>query len=60
MKHDFPIFPTGKEKIAYIEKYQTTEDRETEMMLVRWKYFEFKKEILGENCVNIFETNKKH
>ena len=26
VKHDFPIFPRGKEKIAYIEKYQTTED----------------------------------
>ena len=43
VKHDLLIFATGKEKISYIGRYQATDDRETEMMSVRWKYFEFKK-----------------
>ena len=45
MKHNLPIFAKRKEKISYVGRYQTTDDRETEMMPVHWKYFGFKKQI---------------
>ena len=44
VKHELPVFATEK-KISYIGGYQTTNGRETKMMSVRWKYFEFKKQI---------------
>ena len=34
VKHDLPIFTTVKEKIFYVQRYQTTNGRETEMMSV--------------------------
>ena len=38
---DIPIFATRKAKIEFIGKHNTRDDRETEMMDVRWKIFEF-------------------
>ena len=59
MKLDLTIFETGKEKISYVETYQTTDDRETEMMLVCWKYFEFRKRITEAAEKNL-QTCGKH
>ena len=38
---DIPVFATSKAKIEFVGKYNTRDDRETEMMDVRWKIFEF-------------------
>lgn len=38
---DVPIFATSKAKIEYVGKFNSRDDRETEMMTVRWKVFEF-------------------
>ena len=38
---DIPIFATSKEKIEFVEKHNNRDDRETEMMDVRWNMFEF-------------------
>ena len=38
--HDVPIFATGKSRITYTGRYQTVDERETEMMSVRWKVFD--------------------
>lgn len=43
--HDIPIFATGKSRITYIGRYQTADERETEMMSVRWKVFDFNYQI---------------
>ena len=42
---DTPIFATGKEPIKFVGKYNLEDHRETEMMSVRWKVFEFQKQI---------------
>lgn len=42
---DVPIFATGKARITYVGRYNSSDDRETEMMSVRWKIFEFRKHI---------------
>ena len=39
---DTPIFATSKSHIVYTGKFNSTDERETEMMSVRWKVFEFK------------------
>ena len=36
-----PIFATSKSRITYTGKFNSTDDRETEMMSVRWKFIEF-------------------
>ena len=38
---DIPIFATSKEKIEFVGKLNTCDDRETEMMDVRWNILEF-------------------
>ena len=38
---DIPVFATSKAKIEFVGKHNTRDDRETEMMDVRWKIFEF-------------------
>ena len=45
IEHDIPIFATGKSRITYVGRYQTTDEMETEMMSVRWKVFDFKHQI---------------
>ena len=44
---DTPIFCTGKQPFIYI-KNGVIDQRETEMMLVRWKIFQFNVQI-GQN-----------
>ena len=51
--HDVPIFATGKSQIIYEGRYQTKDERETEMMSVRWKIFEFKHQIPQEKQKNV-------
>ena len=48
---DTPIFATAKNPICYF-KNGCIDDRETEMMAVRWKIFRF-------NCQNILEAQQK-
>ena len=38
---DIPIFATSKAKIEFVGEHNTRDDRETEMMDVRWNTFEF-------------------
>ena len=38
---DIPIFATSKSKIDYVGKHNNRDGRETKMMNVRWKIFEF-------------------
>ena len=38
---DIPIFATSKVKTEFVGKNNTCDDRETEMMDVRWNIFEF-------------------
>lgn len=42
---DMPIFATSKAKIEYVGKFNSRDERETEMMDIRWKVFEFTKRI---------------
>lgn len=42
----------------YVGRYQTTNDWETEIMSVRWNYFEFKKQILEAEQKNIQPSGK--
>ena len=44
-KKDTPIFATSKSRITYTGKFNSTDDRETEMMSVRWKFIEFTHQI---------------
>ena len=36
-----PIFATSKAKIEFVGKHNTRDDRETEMIGVRWNMFDF-------------------
>ena len=45
IKKDIPIFATSKSRITYTGKFNSTDDRETEMMSVRLKYIEFTHQI---------------
>ena len=38
---DVPIFATGKACISYVGRFNSTDERENEMMAVRWKVFDF-------------------
>ena len=53
IKGDVPIFATSKSKIFYQGKGNSTDDVETEMMRVRWKYFEFSYQILQDQQKSI-------
>ena len=41
IKKNTSIFATSKSRITYTGKFNSTDDRETEMMSVRWKFIEF-------------------
>ena len=43
-----PIFATSKSKIEYVGKFNARDEKETEMMDMRWKVFEFTKRIPEE------------
>jgi len=43
---DIPVFATSKNRIEYVGKFNSRDDRETEMMEVRWKVIEFNQRIL--------------
>lgn len=45
IEKDTPIFATSKCRIAYVGKFNSSDERETEMMAIRWKVFEFKHQI---------------
>ena len=51
--HDVPIFATGKSRITYVGRYQSTDERETEMMSVRWKVYELFQQIPEHEQKNI-------
>ena len=42
---DVPIFATGKARITFVGKYNTNDERETEMMAARWKVLDFSYQI---------------
>lgn len=42
---DIPVFATGKSQIKFIGRFNAEDERETEMMSVRWKYFELSHQI---------------
>jgi len=44
LKESTPVFATGKNPLIYIKGGQI-EERETEMMNVRWRYFSFRAQI---------------
>ena len=41
IKKGTPIFATSKSRITYTGKFNSTNDRETEVKSVRWKFLEF-------------------
>ena len=41
LEKDTPIFATSKAPIAYVGKYNATDERETEMTAARWRVFTF-------------------
>ena len=45
IKNDTPIFATSKSQVTYVGKFNSSDERETEMMSIRWKYFEFSYQI---------------
>ena len=45
IKTDVSIFAMAKSKIVYTGKFNLPDDREIEMMDVRWKFFEFSHQI---------------
>ena len=45
IKKDTPIFATSKSRIAYVGKFNASDERETEMMAIRWKVIGFKHQI---------------
>ena len=45
IQKDTPIFATSKSRITYVGKFNSTDQRETEMMSIRWKVIEFKHQI---------------
>ena len=65
---DLPIFATGKSRIIFTGRYKQPDERETEMMSVKWKVFElfpqiaeedqskmlFKACVAGRGFVNLF------
>jgi hypothetical protein len=50
---DIPIFATSKEPIVYHGRNGTLDERETEMMAVRWRVFELNKNIPQEEQKDI-------
>ena len=53
ISNDTPIFSTGFSTIKHVGKYNISDDRETEMMKVRWKVFEFTRCISGSDVKEI-------
>ena len=45
LERDTPIFATSKAQIVYVGKYNSSDERETEMMAARWKVFQFTHQI---------------
>ena len=43
--NDMLVFATGKDPVKYLGKYNTSDERDDEMMAVRWKIFEFSHQI---------------
>ena len=41
IEKDTPIFATSKSRVAYVGKFNASDERETEMMAIRWKVIEF-------------------
>ena len=42
---DTPIFASSKSRITYVGKFNVSDERETEMMAIRWKVIEFNHQI---------------
>ena len=55
---DTPIFATSKEPIRYPGRYNTTDERENEMMDIRWKFFRFYSQI-AERDVKVIPICKR-
>ena len=45
IEKDTPIFATSKSRIAYVGKFNASDERETELMAIRWKVIEFNHQI---------------
>ena len=58
IKHDAPIFATGKERIRYVGKYMAHDEHETEMMKVRWNYFSIHHQIAERDQRAVAPCNK--
>ena len=50
---DVPIFATSKQRLEYVGKFNSRDDRETEMMNVRWNVFEFSYRFSEEERLDI-------
>ena len=48
LENDTPVFATSKGEIEYIGKYNSRDERETEMMQARWRIFHFTHQIPKE------------
>ena len=48
LENDTPVFATSKGEIEYIGKYNSRDERETEMMQARWRIFHFTNQIPKE------------
>ena len=45
IEKDTPIFATSKSRVTYVGKFNSSDERETEMMSIRWKVIEFNHQI---------------
>ena len=50
---DTPIFATSKSRIVYVGKFNSTDERETEMMSSRWKVFQFAHQIAETDQIRV-------
>ena len=55
---DTPVFATGKSRITFVGKYNTTDAIENEMMAARWKVFDFFFQIAEENQRDVPSCSK--
>ena len=55
---DIPIFATGKAPIQFVGRYNVSDERENEMMTVRWNHFHFHHQITEQNQKHVPPCNR--
>jgi len=53
-----PILSTSKSKITFVGKFNCHDERENEMMEIRWRTFELTKRISFEEQIHIIPCGK--